>query len=125
MAFPGSQNRGGKKAHYGDWFRAWSARRQATGQDPNRRVELREYAALRLIWWAFWIACICLLLLLSGCCTPHTVYVPAGKAVRLRQSITADVWVLDAEGNPVAGRMTIPEGWFCLPDPEEGRDGTH
>ena len=56
-------------------------------------------------------------LLMSGCFA-RTIYVPDGTPVRLRQTVRdAKVWVLDKEGKPVAGRMDLPEGWFCLPDP--------
>jgi len=46
------------------------------------------------------------ILLLTGCAV-RTVYVPHGTPVR--------VWVKDADGQTVAGRMDLPEGWFCLP----------
>jgi hypothetical protein len=50
----------------------------------------------------------------------RTIYVPDGKAVRLRQTIpNAKVWVMDANGKPVAGTMDLPEGWWCLADPGE------
>lgn len=58
---------------------------------------------------------------LPGCGTP-TIYVPNGEPVRLRETIRgATVWVLDkdADGEPVAGRMDLPEGWYALPMPEE------
>lgn len=56
-------------------------------------------------------------LLLGGCWT-RTIYVPHGEPVRLRQTIRgARVWVLDADGKPVAGKMDLPEGWYALPDP--------
>ena len=57
------------------------------------------------------------LTLTTGGCFTRTVYVPDGKAVRLREDVTAKVWVLDANGKPVPGRMTLPEGWWVLPDP--------
>ena len=63
----------------------------------------------RLIWFLLPI------LLLAGCAV-RTVYVPHGTPVRLRETIhNAKVWVKDADGKPVAGRMDLPEGWFCLP----------
>jgi len=63
----------------------------------------------RLIWFLVPI------LLLAGCAV-RTVYVPHGTPVRLRETIhDAKVWVKDAQGKPVAGRMDLPEGWFCLP----------
>ena len=59
------------------------------------------------------------ILLLAGC-GARTVYVPAGEPVRLRETIPrAKVWVLGADGEPVAGRMDLPEGWYCLPVPSE------
>ena len=55
------------------------------------------------------------ILLLAGCAV-RTVYVPHGTPVRLRETIhNAKVWVKDAQGKPVAGRIDLPEGWFCLP----------
>ena len=60
------------------------------------------------------------LALTTGGCFTRTVYVPDGKAVRLRQTIpNAKVWVMDADGKPVAGTMDLPEGWFCLDAPPE------
>lgn len=57
------------------------------------------------------------ILLLCGC--TRTILVPPGTAVRLRASIrNARVWILDAQGAPVAGKVTLPAGWFCLPKPE-------
>jgi len=56
---------------------------------------------------------------LGGCAT-KTIYVPAGKAVQLRQQVkNVRVWVWDKEGNRVAGKMTLPEGWYALPSEEE------
>ena len=59
------------------------------------------------------------LLLLAGC--TRTVYVPHGTPVRLRETVKdVKVWVKDADGEPVAGRMDLYEGWFVLPlDNEE------
>lgn len=51
----------------------------------------------------------------------HTIYVPAGEPVRLRETIkNAKVWVMDSSGELVAGKMDLPEGWYCLPD--EGKN---
>lgn len=50
-------------------------------------------------------------------CGARTVYVPPGEPVRLRETIPdAKVWVAGADGEPVAGEMDLPEGWYCLPD---------
>ena len=64
------------------------------------------------------------ILLLTGCV--RTIYVPHGTPVRLRETIhDAKVWVKDADGQTVAGRMDLPEGWFCLPvdDADEPHGG--
>jgi len=54
---------------------------------------------------------------ISGCAF-KTVYVPDGKAVRLRQAVKAKVWVMTDNNEEEAGKMRIPEGWYCLPDTE-------
>ena len=57
-----------------------------------------------------------LLICATGCFT-RTIYIPPGKAVRLRQTVrNTKVWVMDANGKPVPGSMTLPEGWWVLPD---------
>ena len=60
------------------------------------------------------------ILLLTGCAV-RTIYVPHRTPVRLRETIhNAKVWVKDADGQTVAGRMDLPEGWYALPlDAEE------
>ena len=66
----------------------------------------------RLIWFLLPI------LLLAGCGV-RTVYVPHGTPVRLRETVEdVKVWVKDAAGQPVPGRMDLPEGWYALPMPE-------
>ena len=53
--------------------------------------------------------------LLTGCV--RTVYVPHGTPVCLRETVRdAKVWVKDADGQVVEGRMDLPEGWYTLPD---------
>lgn len=53
--------------------------------------------------------------LLTGCV--RTIYVPDGTPVRLRETVKdAKVWVKDAAGQAVEGRMDLPEGWYALPD---------
>jgi hypothetical protein len=60
------------------------------------------------------------ILLLAGC--TRTIYVPHGTPVRLRETVKdVKVWVKDADGQPVAGRMDIYEGWYTLPL-EDGPD---
>ena len=53
-------------------------------------------------------------MLLAGC--TRTIYVPHGTPVRLRETVkNVKVWVKDADGKPVAGKMDLPEGWYALP----------
>ncbi len=54
---------------------------------------------------------------LAGCRT-RTIYVPEGEPVRIRQTIRgASVWIMDAQGEWIAGTVDLPEGWYALPDP--------
>ena len=58
------------------------------------------------------------ILLLAGC--TRTIYVPHGTPVRLRETVKdVKVWVKDADGEPVAGKMDLPEGWYALPVEDE------
>ena len=58
------------------------------------------------------------ILLLTGCV--RTIYVPHGTPVRLRETVKdVRVWVKDADGKPVAGRMDLYEGWYALPLEDE------
>lgn len=64
------------------------------------------------------ILALLLILLLAGC--TRTIYVPHGTPVRLRETVRdVKVWVKDADGQVVAGRMDLYEGWFALPMPED------
>jgi hypothetical protein len=64
---------------------------------------------------------ILLLLLCCGCST-HTVLIPPGEPVRLRETIRhAKVWVADKDGREIPGVVDLPTGWYALPDP--GTDG--
>lgn len=63
------------------------------------------------------VACVMALLVTS--CAPRTIYVPRGEPVRLREDVPgAKVWIKDAAGKPVAGTVTLKEGWWCLEDAE-------
>jgi len=64
------------------------------------------------------------ILLLTGCGSgslfTRTIYVPHGTPVRLRETVEdVKVWVKDADGQPVAGKMDLPEGWYALPLEED------
>jgi len=81
-------------------------------EDGARRPALRNRLrnAVRCRW------CLVLVLVLPAGCSTRTIYVPSGEPVRLRQTVrNAKVWVLDKDGQAIAGRMDLPEGWYCLP----------
>jgi hypothetical protein len=90
-----------------------------TAEDSRPQPQLRD--RLRAKVRGAWAAGLVLLALLPVAgCQPRTIYVAAGEPVRLRETIKgAKVWVLDKDGQPVAGRMDLPEGWYCLPDDKE------
>lgn len=59
----------------------------------------------------------CALSLFSLSCATKTILVPEGDPVQLRKEIrSAPVWVYDELGKRVETNMTIPAGWWCLPD---------
>jgi len=61
-----------------------------------------------------------ILLLASAVGCTRTIYVPHGTPVRLRETVKdVKVWVKDADGQPVAGKMDLYEGWYSLPMPKE------
>lgn len=52
---------------------------------------------------------------LAGCTTVRTIYVPAGKSVRLGKTIkNCPVWVADSKGDIVQSKMDVPEGWYAV-----------
>ena len=94
-----------------------------TSEEADRNVEVRDRLRerVRRTWGAAraWTLIPIAVCLLSGCAT-RTIYVPDGTPVRLRETVRdAKVWVLDRQGQPVAGQMDLPEGWYVLPDAEE------
>ena len=98
-------------------FRAllpWLARKSrptAEDADPDRETRAKLRKKVRDIWL---ITLLIVLVPTSAGCI-RTVYVPAGTAVRLRETIKdAKVWVKDSNGEAVAGKMDLPEGWYAL-----------
>ena len=59
---------------------------------------------------------------LSGCglIRTRTVLIPPGEPVQLAEPVKAYVYI-DVAGKreKSANRVTLPEGWWCLPDPGE------
>ena len=88
-----------------------------TAEDSAPQPELKKRLRARVRQtWAVVLLCI---LFLSGCAN-RTILVPEGEPVRLRETIrNAKVWVADANGNPTAGKMDLPAGWYCLALPPE------
>jgi hypothetical protein len=66
--------------------------------------------------WLAWAALTGMALFaLCGCWT-RTIYVPAGKTVRLRQDIPGvKIWAKDAEGKLTPGVLDLREGWYIGP----------
>jgi ABC-type Fe3+ transport system permease subunit len=99
-------------------------RSERSAEDGARRPELRDRLRerVRRKWSGKTLPVIIVLvvlLALPGCGT-RTIYVQSGEPVRLRETIrSAKVWVLDQNGKPVAGVMDLPEGWYCLPVPDD------
>jgi hypothetical protein len=73
---------------------------------------------------AWTLICAAAFSLAFGCSrAKRTVYVPAGSPVRIRQTIkAAPVWVMDENGLWIPGAIDIPEGWYTLPDPDDGTE---
>ena len=93
-----------------------------SSEDAMRRPELRERlkSRIRSTWGRRAGLCIIILSLvaLSGCGT-RVVYLPSGEPVRLASPIpNADVWVMGEDGKAVRSRMTLPEGWYAIDDPD-------
>ena len=102
-------------------------RSKPTSEDGAKQAELRnrlrdevrrKWSGKKLPVIAFLVA----VLALPGCAT-RTIYVANGEPVRLRETVrNAKVWVLDENGEPTAGVMDLPAGWYCLPVSQEGGD---
>jgi hypothetical protein len=91
---------------------------QAELRNRLRREVHRKWSGKKLPVIAFLVV----VLALPGCAT-RTLYVASGEPVRLRETVrSAKVWVLDENGEPTAGVMDLPEGWYCLPVTPEGED---
>ena len=96
----------------------FSKRARPTAEEGDADAQLRDRLRQRVR--QYWPVVLVGMLLLSGCGAGapfvRTIYVPDGTPVRLRETIKgAKVWVKDADGQAVPGRMDLPEGWYCLP----------
>ena len=98
-----------------------SVRDTAEDSRPQPELKARLQNRVRATWGRTGTAgALALCVLLAAGCGTRTVYVSGNEPVRLRQPIkNAKVWVMDADGNPRASRMTIPEGWYALMVPDD------
>jgi hypothetical protein len=101
-------------------------RKPDTMEDAAPQTELRDRlrSRVRATWGRTAVVAILLLATCSasGCWlqSTRTVYVKDGQPVRIRETIkNAKVWVVGADGNPVAGKMDLAEGWYALPMDDE------
>ena len=94
-----------------------AARDTAEDALPQPELKARLQNRVRATWGRAGAVALCIVLA-AGCGT-RSIYVSDGQPVRLRQPVkNAKVWVMDANGNPVPSRMTLPEGWYALPVPD-------
>ena len=55
---------------------------------------------------------------LGGCVSTKTILIPPGEPVQLAEPVDAYVFVdIDGERMRSDNRVTLPAGWWCLPDP--------
>ena len=106
----------------------FSKRAQPSAEDGDADAQLRDRLRQRVrqYWPMVLVGVLALgsLSTTSGCGSGapfvRTIYVPDGTPVRLRQTIKgAKVWVKDADGQAVPGKMDLPGGWYVLPVNEE------
>ncbi len=92
-------------------FKRSSRKVSEADMDKAKREKLRR--KIRQYWFGISLP---IMLTLTCGCMMKTIYVPDGVPVRLRQTVkNVKVWVKDKEGKTEAGKMDIPEGWYCLP----------
>jgi len=57
--------------------------------------------------------------LLGGCVRRRVVLIPPGEPVQLAEPVKAHVYVtVEGKRRRSDNRVTLPEGWWCLPDGE-------
>ncbi len=94
-----------------------------TAEDAKPRPELkaRLHKRIRERWRGAAAAGVLAFACLAGSgCGTRVVFVPPGEPVRLREPIPkAKVWVMGADGVPVAAKCTLAPGWYVVGDPGE------
>jgi len=101
------------------FVQASTPRQEDVRPQPDLRRKLQE--RVRRTWGTAAIILLCAgLLTLCGTGCARTIYVPHGEPVRLRETVNdVKVWVMGPDGQPVAGEMDLPEGWYALERPED------
>ena len=96
---------------------------RATCEDslPQPELKARLQNRVRATWGrAGAVGTLALCALMAAGCGSRTYFVSEGEPVRLRKPIKrAAVWVMDADGKPVASKVTLPAGWYALPVPDK------
>ncbi|MFI4912428.1 MAG: hypothetical protein ACIAQZ_12245 [Sedimentisphaeraceae bacterium JB056] len=95
--------------------------RKDSFEDAKKQTDLKKKLNQRIDQnWGKVALPLLVCVFLAGCVSTKTVYITSGEPVRIRETIkNAKVWTLDADGNPVAGKIDIPAGWYALPFTEE------
>ena len=74
----------------------------------------------RISLWKLIAIALAVIALLSGCVSTRTVLIPPGEPVQLAEPVKAHVYVtVEGKRRRSDNRITLPEGWWCLPEPEE------
>ncbi len=74
----------------------------------------------RISLWKLIAIALAVIALLSGCVSTRTVLIPPGEPVQLAEPVKAHVYTeVDGKRIRSENRVTLPEGWWCLPDQED------
>ena len=84
-----------------------------------RQPALRDRLRRRVTDAGWTLALVATSAIVSGCYAT-AVYIPTGEPVRIASPIrNATVDILLPSGQTVLRTLTIPAGWYALPDPDE------
>ena len=73
-----------------------------------------------LLLWTCALILLVVIVFSSGCRGPRVVLVPEGEPIQLAEPVDAHVYVQDGgERVKSRNRVTLPEGWWVMPDTEE------
>ena len=91
---------------------------------PQPELKSRLRRRLREKWRGAAIAgALALVCIVGSGCGSRVVFVPEGEPVRLREAIPgAKVWVMGADGMPIAATCRLEPGWYVLSDASDSPD---